>query len=63
MQPELANRLRERKVAALEENSPEFVVTANVGCHMHLQSSVRVPVLHWLELIADRVRLIEDPPQ
>jgi glycolate oxidase iron-sulfur subunit len=51
LQPELSARLKERKLAALQEGKPEVVVTANIGCLAHLQGSARVPVKHWIELI------------
>ena len=56
MQPALSNRLRERKLAALKSGAPEFIVTANVGCQVHLGAKSDVPLMHWLELLADRVR-------
>lgn len=51
LQPELANRLLDQKVAALESDSPTTIATANIGCLMHLQRRAGPPVLHWLELI------------
>lgn len=50
LQPELSQRLRQRKQAALTVDSPALVVTANVGCQLHLAGS-DVPVLHWIELL------------
>ena len=47
MQPDLSRRLLMRKLTALQENSPQFIVTANIGCQLHLQSEAAVPVLHW----------------
>lgn len=63
MQPALANQLRERKLAALLSGSPEVIATANVGCQVHLGAKSALPVIHWLELVADRIRLVEQPPQ
>lgn len=56
MQPKLAGRLRQRKLAALASGSPELIATANVGCQVHLGAKSDIPVVHWLELLADRVR-------
>ena len=50
LQPEISGRLRTRKLQVLEENSPEVIVTANIGCQMHLQGA-NVPVKHWVELL------------
>ena len=32
---------------------PDLIVTANIGCLMHLQEHEGVPVVHWLNLVAD----------
>jgi glycolate oxidase iron-sulfur subunit len=50
LQPELSTRLRERKLAALQEQQPSLIATANVGCQTHLQTHSEVPVVHWIEL-------------
>ena len=51
LQPELSQRLLENKIAALESNRPECIVTANIGCLMQLQGGTQKPVSHWIELI------------
>lgn len=51
LQPKLAARLLFDKLIALEKDSPEVIVTANIGCQLHLQSGSKVPVLHWVELL------------
>jgi glycolate oxidase iron-sulfur subunit len=51
LQPELAGRLKRRKLAALHEHQPEVIATANVGCQLHLATEAGIPVLHWLELL------------
>jgi hypothetical protein len=28
-------------------------VSANIGCITHLQSGTNVPVMHWIELVAE----------
>ncbi len=53
LQPELSTSLRDRKLLNLEAGHPSVIVTANVGCQLHLQSGTRTPVKHWLELVAD----------
>ena len=50
-QPELSRRLLERKLAALSVGEPEQIVTANIGCQLHLASRSDVPVRHWIELL------------
>ena len=51
LQPELSNRLKADKLKKLELNSPDVIVSANVGCQLHLRSDAKVPVLHWIELL------------
>jgi len=53
LQPELSTSLRDRKLKNLEAGQPAAIVTANVGCQLHLQSGTETPVMHWLELVAD----------
>jgi glycolate oxidase iron-sulfur subunit len=52
LQPAIANELRARKLAALEEGAPQAIATANIGCLMHLQEPTATPVRHWIELVA-----------
>lgn len=55
-QPELSQRLRDRKLNALESGTPEIIATANIGCQMHLSSAGRTPVRHWIELVDEACR-------
>ena len=55
LQPELSQRLLSDKVKALEEHDPEEVVTANIGCQMHIQTATSKAVRHWIELVDDRL--------
>ena len=55
LQRELAARLLADKTRALTASDPELIVTANIGCLVHLGSAAERPVVHWLELI-DEVR-------
>ena len=50
-QPELSQQLLDNKLAALQHGKPEVIVTANVGCQMHLASASDMPVKHWIELL------------
>src|SRR5262249_17927064 len=51
LQPELAGRLLERKLANIAKTKPEIVATGNIGCLTQLASSAAVPVLHTVELL------------
>jgi glycolate oxidase iron-sulfur subunit len=50
-QPELSQRLRDNKLAALRSGQPDVIATANIGCQLHLQAACDTPVVHWLELL------------
>ena len=52
LQPKISYELLDGKIATLEEDDPECIVTANIGCLMHLHSVSNVPVRHWLEIVA-----------
>ena len=49
LQPELAGRLRARKLEAIAATGADAVATANIGCQMHL--SGERPVIHLAEWI------------
>jgi glycolate oxidase iron-sulfur subunit len=53
LQPALAYRLRDRKLAQLEPLAAEVIVSANIGCIQHLQSGTTTPVRHWVEVLDD----------
>ena len=48
-------RLRDNKLAALGAGGPTRIASANVGCMTHLESAATVPVVHWIELIDERL--------
>ena len=52
-QPELAEKLRDNKLDALESGRPEVIATANIGCQTHLQGAGRTAVRHWIELVEE----------
>ena len=56
LQPALAAELRRRKLAALQSGQPVGIVTANIGCLVHLQAGADVPVAHWVELLDEALQ-------
>jgi glycolate oxidase iron-sulfur subunit len=56
LQPELSTRLLANKLAALEQDTPDVIATANIGCQMHLASKAGRPVRHWIELLDEAMR-------
>ena len=55
LQPELANRLRDRKLEALMAARPDTILSANVGCIAHLAGTAPVTVQHWIEWVDARL--------
>jgi glycolate oxidase iron-sulfur subunit len=51
LQPNTSQQLLNNKLAALTIGQPEQIVTANVGCQMHLETKAGIPVKHWIELL------------
>ena len=56
LQPELATRLRERKLENLQRGKPEMILSSNIGCLAHLEAAAGVPVRHWIEWVDARLR-------
>ncbi len=57
--PALADALVAPKLSDIVAREPDYVVTTNIGCQLHLQAALRraglnVPVVHPLELIAQQ---------
>lgn len=50
-QPKLSQQLRADKLKHLQASKPQIIVTANIGCLMHLQKGTKIPVKHWIELL------------
>jgi glycolate oxidase iron-sulfur subunit len=51
LQPEIAARLRERKLANVTRTRASVVATGNVGCIMQLTADEGVPIVHTIELL------------
>jgi glycolate oxidase iron-sulfur subunit len=51
LQPELAARLRDRKLASIARAQPDVVATGNVGCITQLAAGGGAPVVHTVELL------------
>ena len=54
-QPELARKLRDNKLDALESGRPDVIATANIGCQTHLGAGGRTPVRHWIEIVDEAI--------
>jgi glycolate oxidase iron-sulfur subunit len=51
LQPELANRLRDRKIANIDKVMPELIAAGNIGCIIQIAGGTLIPVVHPIELI------------
>jgi glycolate oxidase iron-sulfur subunit len=51
LQPEIATRLRDRKVANIESISPQAIATGNIGCITQIGTGTGIPILHTIELL------------
>ncbi|MFZ1428122.1 MAG: glycolate oxidase subunit GlcF [Geminicoccaceae bacterium] len=51
LQPEIARRLRDRKVANIERTQPDVIATGNVGCITQIGSGTTIPIVHTVELL------------
>ncbi|WP_455376370.1 glycolate oxidase subunit GlcF [Kaarinaea lacus] len=53
LQAKISDQLLINKIVALQKDQPHFIVSSNIGCIVHLQRDASVPVIHWVELLAD----------
>ena len=51
MQPEIAGRLKVRKVANIESTRPDAIAAGNIGCMTQIASGTRIPVVHTVQLL------------
>jgi len=57
LQPDISATLKERKLGNLTAGKPAQIATANIGCMTHLQSGTDLPVMHWIELLDERLAM------
>jgi len=55
LQRDLSQPLRDRKIEALTAAGPEVILSANIGCIVHLAAKSPVPVRHWIEWLDERL--------
>ncbi|MBI5264092.1 MAG: glycolate oxidase subunit GlcF [Bradyrhizobium sp.] len=51
LQPDLASKLRDRKVANIASVKPDMIAAGNIGCMVQIASGTSVPVVHTIELL------------
>ncbi|MHC1946972.1 glycolate oxidase subunit GlcF [Bradyrhizobium sp. UFLA06-06] len=51
LQPDIASRLRDRKVANIALVKPDMIAAGNIGCMVQIAGGTSVPVVHTIELL------------
>jgi glycolate oxidase iron-sulfur subunit len=51
LQPDIANKLRDRKVANIATVKPDMIAAGNIGCMVQIAGGTSVPVVHTIELL------------
>jgi glycolate dehydrogenase iron-sulfur subunit len=51
LQPDIAARLRDRKLANIASVKPDMIAAGNIGCMVQIASGTSVPVVHTIELL------------
>ena len=51
LQPDIAGRLRDRKVANIASIKPDVIAAGNIGCMVQIAGGTDVPVVHTIELL------------
>jgi glycolate oxidase iron-sulfur subunit len=51
LQPNIASRLRDRKVANIAAVKPDMIAAGNIGCMVQIAGGTSVPVVHTIELL------------
>ena len=50
LQPEIAGRLKARKVRNIESVRPDLIATSNIGCMVQIASGSGIPIVHVAQL-------------
>jgi glycolate oxidase iron-sulfur subunit len=64
-QPDIADRLRDDKIAVLRTLKADLLVTSNPGCALHLRAGIKaaglnIPVMHAVTLLAQQMQAATD---
>src|SRR6266566_5400160 len=51
LQPDIATRLRDRKLANIATVKPDVIAAGNIGCMLQIAGGTSVPVVHTIELL------------
>jgi glycolate oxidase iron-sulfur subunit len=51
LQPDIARRLRARKVGTIEKLRPDVIAAGNIGCITQIAAGTELPIVHTVELV------------
>jgi glycolate oxidase iron-sulfur subunit len=51
LQPEIATRLRDRKIANIERVRPDLIASGNIGCLTQIAAGTAIPLVHTAALL------------
>ena len=51
LQPEIATKLRDRKIANIMSTNCQVIATGNIGCISQIATGTELPILHTVELL------------
>ena len=51
LQPDIAGRLRDRKIANIAAVKPDMIAAGNIGCMVQIAGGTSIPVVHTIELL------------
>jgi glycolate oxidase iron-sulfur subunit len=51
MQPDIARKLRDRKIKNIVSTRPQAIATGNIGCITQIAAGTDIPILHTVELL------------
>ena len=51
LQPDIAGRLRDRKIANIATVKPDMIAAGNIGCMVQIAGGTSIPVVHTIELL------------
>ena len=51
LQPDIADRLKARKLANIKSINPDLIAAGNIGCITQIASGTNIPVVHTVQLL------------
>ncbi len=51
LNPKMSEKIKQQKIADLNTNQPDLIVSNNLACMNHLQQDLNIPIKHWCEVI------------